>query len=171
MTEHIGYIRVSTVEQNIERQLLNIELDKTFTDKCSGKDTNRPQLKLLIEYARQGDVIHVHDISRMARNTEDFDVLIYVANWPKPRVTAWDTLLKARAIENMSYCIGVNRIGTDPSGHHYTGHSAVYNGLGEKLSFSQNEETIYATIAKEHIRSIRKKLKFLDDRDEFSLKL
>ena len=106
-----------------------------------------------------------------ARNTEDFDVLIYVANWPKPRVTAWDTLLKARAIENMSYCIGVNRIGTDPSGHHYTGHSAVYNGLGEKLSFCQNEETIYATIAKEHIRSIREKLKFLDDRDEFSLKL
>jgi DNA invertase Pin-like site-specific DNA recombinase len=71
MTEHIGYIRVSTVQQNTERQLLNIELDKTFTDKCSGKDTNRPQLKLLIEYARQGDIIHVHDISRMARNTED----------------------------------------------------------------------------------------------------
>ena len=71
MTEHIWYIRVSTVEQNTERQLFNIELDKKFTDKCSGKDTNRPQLKLLIEYARQGDVIHVHDISRMARNTED----------------------------------------------------------------------------------------------------
>jgi DNA invertase Pin-like site-specific DNA recombinase len=71
MTEHIGYIRVSTIEQNTERQLLNVELDKSFTDKCSGKDTNRPQLKLLIEYARKGDVIHVHDISRMARNTED----------------------------------------------------------------------------------------------------
>ncbi|MDX2370955.1 MAG: recombinase family protein [Colwellia sp.] len=71
MSEQIGYVRVSTVDQNTERQLLNIELDKTFTDKCSGKDTNRPQLKLLIEYARQGDVIHVHDISRMARNTED----------------------------------------------------------------------------------------------------
>ncbi|HBY87321.1 MAG TPA: resolvase [Colwellia sp.] len=71
MTEHIGYIRVSTIEQNSSRQLLNVELDKTFTDRCSGKDTNRPQLKLLIEYARQGDVIHVHDISRMARNTED----------------------------------------------------------------------------------------------------
>ena len=71
MTEHIGYIRVSTVDQNTELQLLNIELVKTFTDKCSGKDTNRPELKQLISYARLGDVIHVHDISRMARNTED----------------------------------------------------------------------------------------------------
>jgi DNA invertase Pin-like site-specific DNA recombinase len=71
MSEQIGHVRVSTADQNTERQLLNIELDKTFTDKCSGKDINRPQLKLLIEYARQGDVIHVHDISRMARNTED----------------------------------------------------------------------------------------------------
>jgi len=71
MTEHIGYIRVSTVDQNTERQLHNIKLDKNFTDKCSGKDTNRPALKQLIDYAREGDIIHVHDISRMARNTED----------------------------------------------------------------------------------------------------
>jgi DNA invertase Pin-like site-specific DNA recombinase len=71
MSSQIGYIRVSSVEQNTERQLLNIELDKTFTDKCSGKNTNRPALKQLIDYAREGDVIHVHDISRMARNTED----------------------------------------------------------------------------------------------------
>ncbi len=71
MSEQIGYIRVSTVDQNTERQLLNITLDKSFTDKCSGKDTNRPALKQLIGYAREGDVIHVHDISRMARNTED----------------------------------------------------------------------------------------------------
>ncbi len=71
MSENLGYIRVSTVEQNTERQLLNIELDNSFTDKCSGKDTDRPALKQLIEYAREGDVIHCHDISRMARNTED----------------------------------------------------------------------------------------------------
>lgn len=71
MSENIGYIRVSTVDQNTERQLLNIDLDNSFTDKCSGKDTDRPALKQLIEYAREGDVIHCHDISRMARNTED----------------------------------------------------------------------------------------------------
>ncbi|WP_159818133.1 recombinase family protein [Colwellia sp. 20A7] len=71
MSENIGYIRVSTADQNTERQLLNVELDNSFTDKCSGKDTNRPALKQLIEYAREGDIIHCHDISRMARNTED----------------------------------------------------------------------------------------------------
>lgn len=104
-----------------------------------------------------------------ARNTEDFDVLIYVANWPKPRISAWDTLLKARAIENMSYCIGVNRIGADESGHQYSGHSAVYDGLGKQIAYSENEEVVYATLSKEHITFIREKLKFLDDRDEFTL--
>ncbi|REL25586.1 recombinase family protein [Thalassotalea euphylliae] len=71
MSAQIGYIRVSSVLQNTERQLLNVELDKIFEDKCSGKDTERPALKQLLEYAREGDVVHCHDISRMARNTED----------------------------------------------------------------------------------------------------
>ena len=71
MSENIGYIRVSTIEQKTGRQLLNVKLDNSFTDKCSGKDIDRPALKQLIEYAREGDVIHCHDISRMARNTED----------------------------------------------------------------------------------------------------
>jgi predicted amidohydrolase len=106
-----------------------------------------------------------------ARNTIDFDVLIYVANWPKPRITAWDTLLKARAIENMSYCVGVNRIGTDEAGHQYSGHSAVYDGLGKQLVYSEDEEIICATLSKEHIDMVRGKLKFLADRDEFTLKL
>lgn len=104
-----------------------------------------------------------------ARNTENYDVLIYVANWPKPRITAWDVLLKARAIENMAYCIGVNRIGTDEAGHEYSGNSAVYDGLGQQLVFSQAEEIVYITFSKEHIISIREKLKFLEDRDEFNL--
>src|SRR5690606_10159959 len=68
-----------------------------------------------------------------ARNTVDYDVLVYVANWPTPRIGAWDTLLKARAIENMAYCIGVNRVGQDKTGHDYPGHSAVYDALGEEL--------------------------------------
>lgn len=106
-----------------------------------------------------------------ARNSDNFDVLVYVANWPKPRIAAWDALLKARAIENMSYAIGVNRIGTDASGHEYSGHSGVYDGLGEQLAFSNTEEIIYTTISKKHISSLREQLKFLEDRDEFSLKL
>tara|TARA_R110000868_G_scaffold4486_3_gene28154 strand:+ start:1360 stop:2136 length:777 start_codon:yes stop_codon:yes gene_type:complete len=104
-----------------------------------------------------------------SRNNDDYDVLLYVANWPKPRINAWDTLLKARAIENMAYCIGVNRIGTDEVGHEYPGHSAVYDVLGNEVVFSKNEEIIYATLSKEQIIETREKLKFLEDRDEFSL--
>lgn len=104
-----------------------------------------------------------------ARNTDNYDVLIYVANWPKPRITAWDILLKARAIENMAFCIGVNRIGIDESGHEYSGHSAVYDGLGESLAFSEKEETIYAALSKEQLTTVREKLKFLADRDTFTL--
>ncbi len=104
-----------------------------------------------------------------ARNVEDYDVLIYVANWPKPRISAWDALLKARAIENMVYCIGVNRIGLDGTGHEYPGHSAVYDVLGEQMVYSESEEILVATLSKIHIETVRNKLKFLEDRDEFNL--
>ena len=106
-----------------------------------------------------------------ARNVEGYDLLLYVANWPQPRIKAWDALLKARAIENMAYCIGVNRIGTDEKGHSYNGHSAVYDCLGEEKSYSDKEEIIYSTISREHIVSTREKLRFLEDRDDFSLEL
>ncbi|WP_420603776.1 amidohydrolase [Flagellimonas sp.] len=104
-----------------------------------------------------------------ARNVEDYDVLIYVANWPKPRIEAWDTLLKARAIENMAYCVGVNRIGLDGLGYEYSGHSAVYDTLGNQIAYSEKEETLFATLDKKHIDETRAKLKFLEDRDEFNL--
>ncbi len=78
--KRVGYIRVSTVDQNTERQLDGIDLDKVFTDKCSGKDTNRPNLKALLEYVREGDEVHVHDISRMARNVADLIELIKQLN-------------------------------------------------------------------------------------------
>lgn len=106
-----------------------------------------------------------------ARNTEDYDVLLYVANWPKPRVSAWDALLKARAIENMCYCIGVNRVGVDGVKSQYSGHSAAYDVLGEAITdFKPNEEdTQIVTLEKRHIQAYRNKLKFLDDRDTFNL--
>ncbi|KQC30838.1 nitrilase family protein [Flagellimonas eckloniae] len=104
-----------------------------------------------------------------ARNVEDYDVLIYVANWPKPRIDAWDSLLKARAIENMSYCIGVNRIGLDGLGYEYSGHSATYDVLGNQLVYSEKEEILCTTLYKNDIDSTRNKLKFLEDRDEFNL--
>src|SRR5690606_8547629 len=66
-----------------------------------------------------------------SRNPDNYDVLIYVASWPAKRMVAWDTLLKARAIENMSYCVGVNRVGKDGNNHEYSGNSAAYDVLGE----------------------------------------
>ncbi len=104
-----------------------------------------------------------------ARNNDDYDVLLYVANWPKPRISAWDTLLKARAIENMSYCIGLNRVGIDGVNSEYSGHSACYNVLGEKMtSFEPDkEQTEIVTLEKRHIEAYRNKLKFLNDRDSF----
>ena len=107
-----------------------------------------------------------------ARNIQNYDVLLYVANWPERRITAWDALLKARSIENMTYCIGVNRTGKDGNGHQYIGHSAVYNVLGERLSNQGFEEDFIETITleKSHIVSNRKHLQFLNDRDEFILK-
>ena len=69
--QQIGYIRVSTVTQNTDRQLHGIELDKVFEDKCSGKDTNRPQLQACLEYLRDGDTLVVHSIDRLARSLRD----------------------------------------------------------------------------------------------------
>lgn len=67
----VGYIRVSSVDQNIHRQLDGITLDKTFVDKCSGKDTNRPALTNMLEFVREGDTIIVHSMDRLARNLYD----------------------------------------------------------------------------------------------------
>lgn len=107
-----------------------------------------------------------------ARNTEDYDLLLYVANWPKMRIAAWDTLLKARAIENMAYCIGVNRVGLDGNNYEYSGHSGAYDVLGNQMdSIPQSKEAIeLVTLEKEHITTYREKLGFLKDRDSFNLK-
>jgi len=69
--QRIGYIRVSTLDQHTERQLDGIEVDKTFTDKASGKDTKRPQLELLMSFVRSGDTVIVHSMDRLARNLDD----------------------------------------------------------------------------------------------------
>ena len=69
--KRIGYVRVSSVDQNTVRQLDGIQLDKVFTDKASGKDTNRPQLNAALDYLRDGDVLVVHSMDRLARNLSD----------------------------------------------------------------------------------------------------
>ncbi len=72
----VGYIRVSSIDQNPERQLEGVALDKIFTDKASAKDVNRPQLMEMLDFVREGDVIIVHSMDRLARNLEDLRRLV-----------------------------------------------------------------------------------------------
>lgn len=105
-----------------------------------------------------------------ARNVEDYDVLIYVANWPKPRINAWDILLKARAVENMSYAIGVNRIGMDENELEYVGHSQTVDFLGNYLLEAQETDGVFIVeLDKEKLLETRSKLAFLKDKDSFKL--
>ena len=108
-----------------------------------------------------------------SRNVEDYDVLLYVANWPKIRIAAWDALLKARAIENMCYVLGVNRVGVDANNYEYSGHSVAYDCLGEKLTCSiPNHEGIeIIALQKAHVSKFRNKLNFLNDKDFFDVKV
>src|SRR3954470_3340375 len=69
--QRVGYIRVSSLDQHVERQLEGVALDKTFIDKASGKDTNRPQLDQLLSFVRAGDTVIVHSMDRLARNLDD----------------------------------------------------------------------------------------------------
>ena len=74
--QRIGYIRVSSADQNPERQLEGIDLDRTFTDKASAKDTNRPELTSLLMFIREGDALVVHSMDRLARNLSDLRQLV-----------------------------------------------------------------------------------------------
>ncbi len=104
-----------------------------------------------------------------ARNLgEEYDVLIYVANWPEKRSLAWKTLLQARAIENLSYVVGVNRVGTDAKGLNYTGDSSVFGPLGEQLWQRSAEPAVHTvTLEKELVSKTREQLPFLNDADKF----
>ena len=106
-----------------------------------------------------------------ARNTENYDVLIFMANWPVTRIKAWETLLKARAIENMSYVIGINRTGLDKNKYEYSGNSLIVDFLGEELSNLQKNKIglVTAVISKTNQNEIRKKLGFLNDKDAFEI--
>jgi|SRR5215472_15095509 len=74
--QRVGYIRVSSIDQNAARQLDGVELDETFTDKCSGKDTNRPQLQAALKHIRKGDVLVVHSMDRLSRSLRDLLKLV-----------------------------------------------------------------------------------------------
>ena len=104
------------------------------------------------------------------RNRDDYDLLLFVANWPEPRTPAWTSLLAARAVENQCYVIGVNRAGSDPRGMVYAGASGVFDPLGELvLDLGEREGSACVTIELAKVEAVRKQLPFQQDADDFRL--
>ncbi|MEP6683179.1 MAG: amidohydrolase [Parafilimonas sp.] len=103
-------------------------------------------------------------------NALEYDVLIYVANWPERRSLAWKTLLQARAIENQCYVIGVNRVGDDGNNVYHAGDSMVVDPLGEILYHKKDEEDIFTIeLNKQHLEDVRKRFPFWKDADRFTI--
>ena len=101
----------------------------------------------------------------------DYDALIFVANWPSPRSYAWKTLLRARAIENLSYCVGVNRTGTDGNNLNYSGDSAVLDFLGQPLiECGAQSQVVTTTLSWSALQEHRSRFPAYLDADEFELK-
>lgn len=113
--------------------------------------------------------------SRQTRREKDeqsleYDMLIYVANWPERRSHAWKTLLQARAIENQAYCIGVNRVGNDGNNIYYSGDSMAIDPLGEVLYAKPHEEDVVTlTLQKDRVEDVRQKMPFWKDADPFMI--
>lgn len=105
-----------------------------------------------------------------ARNNDDYDAILYVANWPEKRVEAWEHLLKARAIENLSYVFGLNRIGTDGNDLFYKESSHCFFADGKEISQKENN-WVTAKLDLEELQNFRKHFQFLNDRDEFSISI
>ena len=106
-----------------------------------------------------------------ARNRGDYDMILYVASWPSSRVGAWSALLRARAIENLSYVVGVNRVGDDPSCH-YNGASALIDYLGTTLAELPADKAgvLRGEATKEALEAFCAKFPALRDADSFELK-
>lgn len=138
--------------------------DKTYTP---GKE------KVIVHYKGWRILLQVcYDLRFpvFTRNNDNYDVILYVANWPKSRIDAWQTLLKARAIENQAYVFGLNRIGIDGNNLEYPESSYCYFADGTEVS-TTSENIISAELIREKLENFREKFPFLSDRDHFSLNL
>ncbi len=104
------------------------------------------------------------------RSKDDADCILFIANWPEKRKDAWISLLKARAIENQAFVLGVNRVGKDGNGFSHSGDSSIYGPLGECLDHRSNEECIILhCLKKEHLLKTRESFPFYKDADRFKL--
>lgn len=105
-----------------------------------------------------------------SRNLNDYDLLLYVANWPAPRRSAWRTLLPARAVENLCYCAGVNRIGKDGNDIEYAGDSLVADYLGNIMADAADEpRALSVTLSMDKLNSYREKFPAWKDADSFEI--
>jgi len=106
-----------------------------------------------------------------SRNNDEYDLLIYIANWPEKRAHDWLTLLSARAIENQTYVVGVNRVGKDKNDLTYNGDSCVIDPGWNKTMFhcEKDEVTHTITLSAPHLKEVREKLPFLVDSDDFKI--
>ncbi|HQU99835.1 MAG: amidohydrolase [Bacteroidia bacterium] len=150
--------------------------DKTYT---AGQQplvvmVNGVAIRPLICYDLRFPVYSRNTLNGAGKNLKPaYDVLLFVANWPHVRIDAWRSLLKARAIENACYCIGVNRIGKDANGMAHSGHSKVFNYKGEILHACKPDKTCVDTVTLRinELAVYRSQFAVLNDADNFSLKL
>ena len=138
--------------------------EKIYTAGCERVVTEYKGLRFLLQ------VCYDLRFPVFSRNQNDYDVALYVANWPEKRAEAWEHLLKARAIENQSYVFGLNPIGTDGNGLHYRESSQCFFADGAEVSEKQ-QNIITAEIDLDALRDFRNKFMFLDDRDCFKIEL
>ena len=149
------------------------QYDKRHLFSFSGEDKTYAQGKerIIAEYQGVRFLLQIcYDLRFpvFSRNKNDYDVALYVANWPEKRVAAWEHLLKARAIENQAIVFGLNRIGTDGNGLYYPESSYAFFADGEQIS-TKKENLITAKIDLIQLQSFRKHYDFLRDRDEFEM--
>lgn len=146
---------------------------KTFSLAGEGNQFNSGAKETIVEYLGWRFNLQIcYDLRfpEICRNylspnqTTAYDVLLYVANWPEKRINHWNSLLVARAIENQTYVLGVNRVGIDANNLQYSGNSKAINALGEVITSDEiNEIVILSILKKENLNEIRKKLPFLQD--------
>jgi len=131
--------------------------DKTFT---AGNTFEIWQLK---DWKIKPLICYELRFPELSRNTQNYDVLLYVANWPERRIIHWDKLLPARAIENVSYVIACNRIGEDGNKVNYNGHSGAWDFMGNEIISSEKDEILTVEFSKKPLIDWREKFPVLGD--------
>lgn len=147
--------------------------DKRHLFSYSGEDKiyTKGNLRKIIEYKNFRILLQVcYDLRFpiFSLNQNDFDLILYVANWPDSRISAWETLLKARAIENQSFVFGLNRIGVDGNNLFYPESSFCFDGEGKIISTVSND-IVTANLDLGKLENFREKFPFLKDGDDFEM--